>query len=273
MKYLVITDIHGNLEALNTLLINEGLITNSSPLEINKEEAAKLLVLGDIIGYGPYPEECLNLIRKLTNYVIVGNHEEAFRNPNIVNRFNSMAKESYLLTKEMISEDSINYLKGLTYTLVKDEVFLAHGTPFKPEEFNYLRQGDIGTVSPSLNFIALEKKGADICFIGHSHMPGIMAKKKDKFLKGEEKTSDEVIWLDYENEREVFLDPNSLYIVNPGSLGQPRNGIQNAQYCIYDDVNYSITMKTCPYDYMKTVEALKALRVSPIIWQRIERGL
>lgn len=161
MKIAYISDIHSNLEALETAL-----------REITRLEVDRIYCLGDIVGYGADPNACVELIRESTQGAIAGNHDFAAVGLTSTKHFNSFAQQAIQWTDKQLSEDNRQYIKNLPLTLSNDSVFCVHSTPITPEKWGYIFSREDANRH-------LEAFDEPICFIGHSHIPAIF-ESKDK---------------------------------------------------------------------------------------------
>jgi len=233
MRTAVIADVHANLAALEAVLE-----------DIAGEQVSEILCLGDNVGYGPDPEEVIHELQANRIVSIQGNHEYAILNRAYFDRMNPDPKKSLEMTLKMISPETLNYIINLEQVLVlPGNTRLVHGCPPKSPTC-YL-------FYPSV--IMLEKIfdafPEQICFYGHTHTLNF-------FEEG----------LPPEKGLEACLGTYRLqhdrrYIINPGSVGQPRDGINNhAKYLVWDQDNQTVTFKAVPYDVLRTVNKLRRLR-------------
>ncbi len=217
MKYAIIADIHANLEAW--LAVKN---------ELAKETSQKIICLGDIVGYGANPKECLREAQEACDYIIAGNHDWAVCGLFDLNYFNLYAREAVKWTAKIIDERHKAYLKRLPITLDMDNFTCVHGSLYHPEEFNYILSLD----AAAMTFANLKK---DICFIGHSHAPAIIIYDKNGDI-------------DYIDSEAIEVTEGKKYIINVGSIGQPRDGNPDSCYCVYDTNKKSIKIKRVPYE-------------------------
>ena len=159
MKIAYISDIHSNLEALETAL-----------QEISRLEADRIYCLGDIVGYGADPNSCVELIREVANGAIAGNHDFAAVGLTSTEHFNSFAQAAIRWTDKRLTKDNRQYLKSLPLTLSNDSVFCVHATPIAPEKWGYIFSREDANRH-------LEAFDEPICFIGHSHIPALFESK------------------------------------------------------------------------------------------------
>ncbi|MCF7811864.1 metallophosphatase family protein [bacterium] len=183
----VISDIHGNLQALEAVLTS-----------IDDEHVDKVFCLGDIVGYGARPNECINLICTRQIPCILGNHDEAALGTGDIENFNLFAREAIIWTTSVLDSDSKAVLSGLKMTMSVNNILFVHSEPCQPKAWHYL-------ISQADALRAFESFNQHICFIGHSHNPL------------------------------MFKEPGSKRrIINVGSVGQPRDHDPRACWGLYD---------------------------------------
>lgn len=216
MKYIIIADIHSNLEALKSSI-------KSFPSRVN----SKVISVGDVVGYGASPNECVDAALSLKAEGVLGNHDGASTGRTDFSNFNSHAKEAVIWTSENLTPKSRDYLNALPLTYEEDDFTVVHGTLHDAEEFNYM----ITATDALKTFSVLKKK---ICFVGHSHIPGVFMLKEGRLYQS------------YESE--IELEPKARYIVNAGSVGQPRDGDPRACYAVYDTDEKKIKFYRVEYD-------------------------
>ena len=220
MRIAVISDIHGNREALDTVLA-----------VIDTLACDKIFCLGDVIGYGPDPGYCVDLIRKRCEVTLAGNHEYAVLGKINVDYFNPHARQATLWTRDHLTEDQLQIVASYPLTHVWDKCTFVHGTLDSPDLFDYIQT----TYDAHLSLERLETK---VCFIGHSHVPVA-------FLR-----TDDVIT--FSTDSEIDLGPAMKAIVNVGSVGQPRDGNPNASFATFDLVSEIVELHRIPYDLAAT---------------------
>ena len=240
-RILVFSDIHANLTALEAVLTHAG-----------KLDAA--WCLGDLVGYGPDPNECVTRIRQLPNLIcILGNHDAAALQQIDDETFNPEARTAISWTRETISEDTKAFLSSLPETSIQAQVTLSHGSPRHPV-WEYL----LDTRTATLNFAYFT---TSFCFVGHSHLPVI-------FHQADGDDFSRLII----PEAEKPLEMKDRIILNPGSVGQPRDRDPRASYAIFEPDAKTWTLHRVPYDIpavqMRMTEAgLPARHI-----QRLEAG-
>lgn len=226
MRYAIISDIHGNLEALNIVLAH-----------LNREERQVdgFICCGDIIGYGARPNECTETVRNLKNcYIVAGNHDWGAVGLEDTSFFNPIALAAIRWTERNLTQDNRNYLERLTSEIEKENFMLVHGSPRDPiNEYVF----EEGTFIANLSGI---KK--NICFVGHTHVP----------LCFYAEPSGEIGVLPLENGTTLKIDSSYKYLINCGSIGQPRDGDPRASFGIYDEKAATLKVIRIEYDITKT---------------------
>lgn len=229
-KLTVISDIHGNLEALQAVLS-----------DIDRLGLDTVVCLGDNIGYGPEPDQVLALLRSRRIPSLMGNHEWGLVNEESLYWFNPQARRSLLQNKQLLSDESLVHLKTLPFNMFFNNCLLVHAFP--PDDIKtYLFE-----ISPDqFSKIFLEME-ADLCMVGHTHELILIS-----HTDGRIKMTPLV-------EGVQTLDRKSKYIVNVGSVGQPRDGNNNAKYVIWDSETRTLEVRFVPYNIRKTVDKIMAL--------------
>lgn len=218
MKYLIVSDIHGNREALQAVLADAA----------GKYDT--ILCCGDLCGYGADPNAIIDWARRNVAVCVAGNHDAAIAGSSDIKWFNAMAKEAAHWTQRQLRPENLEYLRHLPHGPVHYEgIDLVHGSPLR--EFDYLTNlDDVMAISHLLS--------APVTFFGHTHdQVGFKIKPNGKVLK-----------IDPERTPALKLASDSKYIVNPGSVGQPRDQNPNAAYVIYSPRDRSIKFQRVEYD-------------------------
>lgn len=219
MRILVISDIHANLTALDAVLDSAG-------------DFNAAWCLGDLVGYGPDPNECVDRVRHLPGLLcIIGNHDAAALQQIEDETFNPEARTAILWTRKNLNAASMAYLSSLPETIKNTRVTLSHGSPRHPV-WEYLL--DIRTATLSFEYFA-----TPYCFVGHSHLPVIYyLESGTSFAR----------LINPEFEIPINLTPRM--ILNPGSVGQPRDRDARASYAIYDTEEQSWVVHRVTYDIL-----------------------
>ncbi len=244
MKYFIFSDIHGNLEALQAVMV-----------ELDRESEyseCTPICLGDIVGYGPNPRECIAEIRRRNIRAIAGNHDYAATGRMDISYFNPYAKDAVLWTKNILTPDDMDFLMKLELQLIFDEMTFVHATPCDSENWNYL----FTLYDAQHNF---ECFGSQACFVGHSHYPAFIIQKE---------THD--CWV-HPHPVLSFRD-GWKYIINVGSVGQPRDGNPQSSFAVYDRDTQTIELRRAKYDISLTQQKMRDARLPEYLIERLEMG-
>ncbi|MGB2600136.1 MAG: metallophosphoesterase family protein, partial [Candidatus Omnitrophota bacterium] len=216
MIYIIFSDVHGNLEAFDAAV-------KSMPDAKDK----KLLCAGDIVGYGANPNECIDKVISLGAPSIKGNHESAALGQTDISIFNRSAAEAVRWTMKQLTPDGNAYIESLPLIHEEPSFTMVHGTLHDPGDFRYM----LTNVEATRTFEVLEKK---ICFVGHSHVPAVFSLEDGR--------------VDLSFKNKVKLKKEAKYIINVGSVGQPRDGDWRACYCVYDSGKEEVELRRVEYD-------------------------
>jgi diadenosine tetraphosphatase ApaH/serine/threonine PP2A family protein phosphatase len=241
MKYAIISDIHGNLEALQEVLS-----------EIEKAAVDSILCLGDIVGYGPNPNECVAIVKEKAEISLAGNHDYAPLGKIDISYFNPWARSAIEWTAQELTQDSVDYLLGLPLRIELEGFTIVHSTPSEPDQWNY-----IVTIGDAVkNFSDFSTR---VCFVGHSHVPMIVC------LNGND---------DYRviEENPLHLDEEKRYIINIGSVGQPRDLDPKAAYAIWDATERLYELRRVEYDVAETQRKIRATALPDFLADRLQSG-
>jgi diadenosine tetraphosphatase ApaH/serine/threonine PP2A family protein phosphatase len=216
MLHAVLSDIHGNLEALEAVLA-----------DLDRHRPASVACLGDFVGYGASPNECIARLRPRLETSVLGNHDAVACGRMRIGSFNSDAATAARWTAGSLDEQHRAWLAGLPYAAEWRGARLVHASPEEPEAWHYV-------LSTHEAEVELGAFGESLCLIGHSHYPGV-------FEAGGSRVR-------YQRDPEVRLEPGRRYIVNVGSVGQPRDGDPRAAYLLWDDLDRSVRHVRLDYD-------------------------
>lgn len=223
MKYAIISDVHANLEAVTACF-----------KEVNKSKVDRIICLGDLVDYCAEPNEVVELIRKNCDVVILGNHDEAQYKHSMVDGFSENARISSIHTRSIIAPEHIEYFKTLPYSHSENGLLFVHASPLNANKYEYLLDEE----TAENNFKSFTEK---ICFIGHSHKPLIFEKSKEGIkLKHTEK-----------------LNPQNRYIINVGSVGQPRDSNPKLSYGLFDTDSFVYKNIRAEYDIANASEKIR----------------
>lgn len=239
MRYAVISDIHGNLEAFQAVLE-----------AVSKDKVDKYLSLGDVVGYGADPSACVKLLRTINPAeLIAGNHEWGVLGQFELGYFNDAAKAAIEWTRGALEYPDLEYIKSFKLSYECKSFSLVHGSLSSPEEFNYI----LNDYDAYHNMKAMK---SPVCFVGHSHVAGIYySAARVKF------TTDK-----------VTIEPGRKYVVNAGSIGQPRDSDPRAAYVIYDDRENTLEVKRVAYDVKKAQDKILKAALPPVLAYRLSQG-
>ena len=201
MKIAVIADVHANLEALEAVLI-----------DVDKIGVDRIICLGDVVGYGIDPLACINRLKEVEAECLLGNHDQATIDRTHIKTLNPLARESVLRTYDFLGEAEINYLQSFSFRRVESGGVFAHANPLKPEDWTHIYLYDEVVW-------CMQQMSWPIGFIGHTHHQSIHCK-----------IGDQVIPL---TSSKVAVNRHQC-LINPGSVGQPRDGDWRAAYAIWE---------------------------------------
>ena len=243
MRYLIISDLHANQAALAAVLADAGSFDF-------------VWCLGDVVGYGPDPNECINQLRELPLFSLAGNHDWAALGKLDITSFNSDARLSSVWTQAELSVSSRDYLESLPTHIVKDEFTLAHASPRQPV-WEYV----LDPLIAQRNFAYFD---TPYCLVGHTHVPVIFYQ--------EDKDANNCKTLLPPYEGPVYLEVDGRFIINPGSVGQPRDGNPEASYGILNTDLMTWEQRRVPYAFEITQERMRARDLPPRLIERLSYG-
>ena len=237
--YAVISDIHGNLEAFEAVL-------GDIPGEVER-----VFCLGDVIGYGASPNECCDIVRREEIPVITGNHDLAVVDLDTdLNWFNPVAEAAVRWTREHLSEENQNFLRSRPRMMQTSEALFVHGSVRDPDE--YIIDGT--TAAENLAVLKSEYPNIPLCFFGHTHVKAIAPSPN-----GSASDSDS-----------LDLGSGGPYLVNPGSVGQPRDGDTFSSYVLVEGTD--VTYRFVEYDIEKAQDRIRAAGLPDMLADRLAVG-
>jgi len=242
MRWAILSDVHGNLEAFQAVVE-----------DLREEKVGRIAFLGDVVGYGADPNDCLALLEGLTDWVVAGNHDYGSIGLTDIDAFNPSARSAILWTRDQLLPESRNYLRRLLLRRQIGEITFVHATPNQPEDWNYI------FTFPEAEE-AFQSLIGGLAFMGHSHRPLILAKEKDLEVR--------VI-----RHPEAVLKSGIRYIINVGSVGQPRDGHPEAAYGLYDEAEKTYRLKRVDYDVATAQKKIIKAGLPPFLAQRLSRGI
>jgi len=247
MIVAVLADVHANLPALEAV-----------HADFSAEGVQSVWSLGDTVGYGAEPFACLQMLADLDAVFIAGNHEQAACDLAEANGFNSAAAHAIRWTRDKLSTDTRKNLCELPVNFSPQPgVFLFHGLPGNAN--GYLRTEETGQMV--FDHLTDRDPRIRVAFFGHTHRPMIFTHLTGRPVRM------------FEPLEELILAPGRRYLVNPGSVGQPRNGDPNAHYLIYDSEEGRIKFRKVPYDIGTAQERILQAGLSPSLAARLSQGI
>lgn len=242
MVIAIFSDVHSNLEALETF-VNE-----------TYGKVDQYICLGDIVGYGPDPSSCINIIKSLcsTEWAIRGNHDRALLDPKKTRDFNFIAAEAIFWTLDRVSANELRYLSELSDVIDYNDYIFVHGGLTNIDEYI------VSTLSAKRNIDKLLSLGKKIMFFGHTHIPSIW-------------TSEGFHQIKYDVP--IYLDGNKPYLINPGGLGQPRDSIPLGSYLLFNKDENFVIFKRFEYDIEKTYTKIISRGLPEYLGRRLKFGV
>jgi diadenosine tetraphosphatase ApaH/serine/threonine PP2A family protein phosphatase len=244
MRYGILGDIHSNLSALEAVLER-----------FEAEGVDRILSVGDIVGYGAQPKECIRLVRSVGATVVKGNHDAACVGELELRYFNAHARAAVEWTTAVLDDEEMRWLASLPLTVDLDECCVGHGTYFRPELFDYIQS--TSDADPSLD--AMWKP---VCFVGHTHVPVTL-------LRLEDDPTNTAYTLD----TEIDLSEARRALINVGSVGQPRDEDSRAAYCVYDPGEKRAWIRRVPYDIEREAGLIRGAGLPRILADRLFLGI
>ncbi|MFZ1947344.1 MAG: metallophosphoesterase family protein [bacterium] len=240
MKYVIISDIHANLEACE-----------AARAETKRIAPDRVLNLGDTVGYGASPAECIETCREFVDVTVAGNHDFGVAGLTDIRYFNSYARRAVLWTAGALSQAHIDYLGGLPLAHVEPDCLRAvHATPSDPAKWEYIF-GREDALAESEAFTE------PVCFIGHSHQAAIFEIERGRVTRGADR---------------VKIVPGRKYLVNVGSVGQPRDGDPRACVCVYDVDSAEVELVRVAYNVDAAMRKIVGAGLPAILARRLLYG-
>jgi predicted phosphodiesterase len=246
VRYLILSDIHANWEALQAVLRSA------------QSAYDRIVCCGDVVGYGADPDAVTEWARNNITSIVRGNHDKACAGLEDLEWFNALARTSALWTQGIMKPDNIGYLHDLVKGPERIDGFqIVHGSPLDEDEYVVSEQ-DVAQVAPYLD--------ASVSFFGHTHLQcGFLCHRNGvKRLRG----------VDAESNAQVLdLDSDASYLINPGSVGQPRDGDPRAAYAIYQPDARLVTLCRAEYDVAAAQRKILEAGLPELLALRLEAGI
>jgi predicted phosphodiesterase len=239
MKFAIIADIHANLEAFQTVLA-----------DIKEQKCTHYACVGDVVGYGANPKECLKIVRDMGMPCVKGNHDEYCSMDEQLDGFNAHAAEAVNWTRKQLNEDERQWLKDLKYFRLVTSFSMVHATLDGPQRWGYV----FDKLAAAASFTY---QNTAVCFFGHTHVP--VAFIRDTMVRGGTYSKFKV-------------DPSKKYFVNVGSVGQPRDNNPKAAYVVYDVDEGVIELRRLEYDIAAAQKKILDAGLPPRLAERLSYG-
>ena len=239
MRLAIFSDIHGNLEALQMVL-----------KKIAELDVDRLICLGDVVGYGADPNACVDVVKDVADVVLAGNHDWASVGLQSTEFFNPIPLMAIQWTEETLGAEQAEFLRTCPLFVDEDGAHYVHASPVDPEQWPYLSDIYDGRD-------ALRQTEYKLCFVGHSHRAFVCC----------ESGHDEVMI-----EGEVLLSDADRYLVNVGSVGQPRDGDPRASFAIWDQDKGNICLYRVSYDVSVAQDKIRATGLPNFLADRLSLG-
>lgn len=244
MRYGILGDIHSNLEALEVALA----YLEGAGVDV-------LVSVGDVVGYGASPAECIARLRERDAHVVLGNHDAACAGRMDLLPFNPMARAAVSWSREVLSDEDLAWLEGLPLRLELADCAVAHGTWSRPERFEY-------TSTPSDADESLEELDLPVLFVGHTHQPRA-------FLRPHQ----DPLHTHYVRGARIDLSDARKAVVNVGSIGQPRDGDPRAAVALFDSEADRVEIVRLEYDIAGAADRIRRAGLPPPLADRLFLGL
>jgi len=239
MKYAIIADIHGNLEAFQTVLE-----------DIKTQNVNQIVCLGDVVGYNANPKECLQIVRDMNIPCVKGNHDEYCSSEDALEGFNPHAAEAVHWTRNQLTTEDRQWLRDLKYSRMVGNFTIVHATLDAPQRWGYV----FDKLAAAASF---PYQNTQVCFFGHTHVP--VAFMRDSVVRGGTYSK-------------FKIDVSKKYFVNVGAVGQPRDNNPKAAYVVFDTDAGTIELRRLDYDIPTTQEKIRAAGLPERLAERLEFG-
>lgn len=244
MKYGILGDIHGNLTALDTAIAY-----------LEAQDVDIFLSMGDVVGYGAAPAECIARLRDIEAVVVRGNHDAATAGQLDLRYFNQFAREAVRWTQTVLGNEDLAWLAELPYTVDLEDCSAAHGTYHRPELFDYIKS--TSDADPSLEVMI-----RPVCFVGHTHVPVALLRLDDDPNRTAF-TSDDLVELSQVNKA----------LINVGSVGQPRDDDPRAACAVFDTIADTVSIKRLNYDVELESARIRRAGLPAVLASRLFMGV
>jgi diadenosine tetraphosphatase ApaH/serine/threonine PP2A family protein phosphatase len=242
----IIADIHANLEALNA--VRE---------QMEREPVDRVIFLGDVVGYGADPEACCKIVRDWADVALMGNHDAALVGLLSHTWFVSHARAAIEWSKDKVSADCIEWLSKRPHSHKLGEYVFSHGSAVEPDNFDYI----LSRAEADNNFNFMEQENTRVVIVGHAHQFNCYRQSKP-----------ETMMVDGVFQDGFDLEKDDRYVINIGSVGQPRDGDVRATFGLLDTEALTYNVKRVVYDYETASDKIAKAGLPDILSQRLRFG-
>ena len=239
MKYAIIADIHGNIDALQVALE-----------DIRAQNATHIVCLGDVVGYNARPRECLQIVRDMGIPCVKGNHDEYCSSDEHLEGFNPHAADAVHWTRNQLTDDDKKWLRELKYSRMAANFTMVHATLDAPERWGYV----FDKLAAAASF---PYQTTQMCFFGHTHVP--VAFMRDTVVRGGTYSKFKV-------------DPSKKYFINVGAIGQPRDNNPKSAYVLFDMDAGTIELRRLEYDIAAAQAKIREAGLPERLAERLAYG-
>lgn len=247
-RVAVISDIHGNLEALQAVL---------GAIESNGVDY--IVHLGDLVGYNANPRECVQLLRQKRAVSVLGNHDLAILEPRMARGFNVLANHAITYCQQELTSDEVRYLQGMPrIEVLWDRYLLCHGSPESLESYIL----NLFQAKRIFNLLRKRFGGIRFCFFGHTHIQRLWTcDQRGKVVSPTELPEN------------FTMRDEHMYLINPGSVGQPRQQDNRARYLLFDTGTQTVFFKAVAYDIKKAQKKIIQANLPEYLAHRLQDGI
>ncbi len=246
MRIGILGDIHSNVEALLAVVAS-----------MREDGVDRYVQVGDIVGYGPDPARCIDIVRELGCLTCLGNHDAAALGILDTSYFNGFARAAIHWTRPRLRPGDIAFLRSLEYVVRQPEFTVVHGSLHLPDQFGYV-------ISPVEALDSFRHQETELCFLGHSHVPTI-------YLRRTREPDD--IHVVPQSEVEIEYEGFDRVLFNVGSVGQPRDEDPRAAYGLVDTEAKTASIRRVPYDIAAVQQKIRAAGLPEVLAHRLALGL
>jgi predicted phosphodiesterase len=247
-RIAVLSDVHGNLEAFEAVV-----------RALTADQVDRVMLLGDLVGYNANPRECIQLAQSRKFISILGNHDLATLEPSAAEGFNVLAYQAIKYVHSQLTKADLGYLRSLPQVEVLwGRYVMCHGTPESVDTYIF----NLHQAKRIFNLLRRSFAGLRVCFFGHTHVQKLWLQDARGKVTAPAMTH-----------TTVALDPEHMYLINPGSVGQPRQHDNRAHYLIFDRTTESVSFKAVPYDIGKAQQKIRRARLPEYLATRLQDGI